>query len=165
MRLFLLRHAEASYDAPTDPERELTPKGEKSIKQLCKFLSRKDFAGLHLIHHSGYVRARQTAELFRDGLLPELALAQMHSLTPEDDPRLLGDFLQSAAGDQMLVGHNPNLSLLTAWLLTGNPLNECIDFKKSGLLCLERGAMPTTQRPGGIWNVKWFITKKLFGSE
>jgi len=161
MRLFLLRHAEASYDAPTDHDRELTPKGEKSIYRLTAFLKKKEFAGLRAIHHSGLVRARQTAEIFRDELRPEIALEESPHLAPMDDPRALGPLLQQAEFDLMLVGHNPNLSILTAWLLTGNARTDCIDFKKSGLLCLERGGPPNEHRPAGAWAINWYVVKRL----
>lgn len=162
MRLFLLRHAEASYDARSDEERELTAKGERSIVQLCQQLRIKEFANLESIHHSTLVRARQTAALFREGMGLTVPLIERGGLTPMDDPTALRDFLLEGSADRMLVGHNPYLTSLAAWLLTGDAFADCIDFKKSGLLCLERGSPPTAARPAGVWVMCWFLVGRPF---
>ncbi|GHC00914.1 phosphohistidine phosphatase SixA [Cerasicoccus arenae] len=158
MRLYLLRHAEASYDAPSDSERELTPKGEKSIEKLCGLLKPKEFGDLLAVHHSTLLRAKQTAQLFREGLGLSIPQIEIAGLAPENDPLALLSFLHGSDKDLMIVGHNPHLSILTAWLLTGNPSADCIDFKKSGLLCLERGSGPSFRRPAGVWVLSWFLT-------
>jgi len=160
MRLYLLRHAEASYDAPTDDERELTPKGEDSIVKLCGRLKAKEFEGLSTICHSTLTRAKQTAELFRDGLGLDAGLKEIGGLAPMNDPTALTDQLVSSREDMMLVGHNPHLTILAGWLLAGDCGATMIDFKKSGLLCLERGATPTPDRPAGEWILSWFLIKR-----
>lgn len=160
MRLYLLRHAEASYDAPTDDARELTRKGEQSIHNLCARLKTKEFADLPMICHSTLTRARQTAELFRLDMKLSAPLREIAGLAPMDDPTALTDYLINAPEDRMLVGHNPHLSILTAWLLAGDPGADVIDFKKSGLLCLERGSPPSPNRPAGVWVLNWFLTKR-----
>ncbi|WP_309385920.1 phosphohistidine phosphatase SixA [Cerasicoccus frondis] len=164
MKLFLLRHAEATYDAPTDQARELTPKGERSIDKLCGRLKAKEFANLPALHHSTLVRARQTAELFRDGLQLDVPLKEMPGLAPMDDPLALSDWLHEGGEDRMLVGHNPHLSILASWLLTGNAFTDCIDFKKTGLLCLERGSPPRADRPAGVWIMNWFVIPRALAS-
>lgn len=157
MRLFLLRHAEASYDAPTDEARELTPRGEQSVARLCRHLKAKPFAGLPFIVHSGLVRARQTAELFRDELSLDVPLRVWSGLTPEDDPCALAERLWASEEDLMLVGHNPHLTLLAAWLLTGDANTDCVHFKKCALMGLERGSRPRAGRSGGTWALAWHL--------
>lgn len=163
MRLYLLRHAEASYDASDDASRMLTFKGERSVGRLCRRLREKEFQGLQVIHHSGYTRAEQTAELFRDALALPVPVRARSRLTPMDDPRALADFLWEGEEDRMLVGHNPHLARLTAWLLTGDVEADCIHFKKCGLLCLERGSGPCEARPAGVWLLSWFAIDRPFG--
>lgn len=157
MKLYLLRHAEATYDAPTDEARELTLKGEKSINALAGMLKPREFSGLGEIRHSTLVRARQTAELFKEDLALQIPLVVKDSLKPEDPPLLLLDELLESRNDLMFVGHNPHLSLLASALLTGSSASICIDFKKSGLLCLERAAPATVERSTGQWVIRWFI--------
>ncbi|WP_309398937.1 phosphohistidine phosphatase SixA [Cerasicoccus maritimus] len=164
MKLFLLRHAEATYDAPTDQARQLTPKGERSIAKLCDRLKTKEFSQLAVIYHSTLVRARQTAELFRDEMQLKTPLQERTGLAPMDDPIALGAFLLECKEDAMLVGHNPHLTMLSAWLLTGSPFTDCIDFKKSGLLCLERISPPNKARPAGVWVMRYFITSRAMES-
>lgn len=162
MRLYLLRHAEASYDFPTDEARELTPKGVRSIAKLCDRVKRKELSGPQAIHHSTLVRARQTAELLHDGLKLEAPLVETVGLAPMDDPTALGNMLWKTSQDLMFVGHNPHLSLLTSWLLTGDIFSDCINFKKSGLLCLERESPPRDGRPAGVWVISWYFINRPF---
>lgn len=161
MRLFLLRHAEATYDAPSDAARELTPKGKNSIRRLCEHLKTSDFKAEPKICHSTLTRAQQTAELFKEGLGLTVPLQEIRGLAPMDDPTALGDFLLNAKDDLMFVGHNPHLSILTAWLLTGDPAADVIDFKKSALLCVEGGSPPNPKRPAGVWVMRWFLANRI----
>lgn len=161
MKLFLLRHAEATYDAPSDEARELTRKGEKSVEGLARMLKPTLFDGLAAIRHSNLVRAQQTAALFKEGLALSQPLQEIEGLAPCDPPLLLLDNYLESAQDLMLVGHNPHLSLLASALLTGRPGHLCVEFKKSGLLCLERAAPPTTEIPIGQWVLRWFIVPKI----
>lgn len=161
MRLYLLRHADASYDAPSDEERELTPKGEQSIRDLCARLKPAEFERLPVILHSTLVRARQTAELFRDNLNLSAPLKPIPGLAPMDNPSSLRELLMGAREDMMIVGHNPHLSCLTAWLLTGDLHANVIEFKKSALLCLERGSQSGAVGPAGVWILQWFMSKPL----
>ncbi len=161
MKLYLLRHAEASYDANCDEDRELTRKGEKSIMALAALLKAKEFSGLKDIWHSSLVRARQTAELFNEDMQLDLPLKESDSLKPSDPPLLLLDEYLEASHDLMLVGHNPHLTLLASALLTGDASSICVEFKKSGLLCLERAAPATLERPTGQWVLRWYVVPKI----
>lgn len=158
MRLFLFRHAEASYDAPSDDARELTSHGIATIRKLTDQLAPKHFSGLRTIHHSGLVRARQTAEHFEQNLGLDLPLSPTEHLRPEDNPRQLIPHLLNSSHDLLLTGHNPNLSHLTALLLTGDLSLPCIHFKKTGLLCLERLPLkPPASHPAGLWSLRWYL--------
>jgi hypothetical protein len=46
-------------------------------------------------------------------------------------------------------------------LISGNPSPILIDFKKCGLLHLERAENPNRQRPLGHWILSWFLVPKV----
>lgn len=161
MRLYLLRHADATYEAPDDFSRVLSPKGRHSLEILCGSLSANVFAKLEEIRHSPMLRAVQTATAFRDLLELKVPMRSAAGLQPEDDPTpLVGEILERSS-DLMLVGHNPHLTFLSAYLLTGNPNSACIVYKKSGLLCLERVSGADEGHPGGHWAIRWFIVPRI----
>lgn len=135
MELYLLRHAEAVDQAPSDSARQLTPHGLEQARQVGIFCHRQGLVP-ELILSSPYRRAAQTAELlaapFRQtvqsapflasGMHPATALAELRAYT-----RLRTLFL---------VGHQPDLGLLAATLL-GLTNSESFPFGKASLLGLE----------------------------
>ncbi|WOO41892.1 phosphohistidine phosphatase SixA [Rubellicoccus peritrichatus] len=162
MRLFLFRHAEATYDAPSDEARELTEKGIKSTKKIAECLKEKEFAGLTEIRHSTLVRARQTAAIFQKEMKTGARICEAERLRPGDNPFELLKGIFEHKGDLMLVGHNPHLTILASILITGDPYSHCIDFKKTGMLSLEMISRPSQDRIAGIWLINWFVVPRLF---
>lgn len=162
MRLFLFRHAEATYNAPSDDARELTDKGIKSIKKLAEHLKAKEFDNLSEIRHSTLVRARQTASIFQNEMQTDARVLEANGLCPGDSPFEIINSLFDCSGDLMLVGHNPHLTILSSMLITGDPYSTCIDFKKSGMLCLEMISGPTQDRIAGGWFINWFVVPRIF---
>ncbi|HXG24530.1 MAG TPA: phosphohistidine phosphatase SixA [Chthonomonadales bacterium] len=132
MQLYLLRHGiaeDGGWNTP-DHARRLTPEGIEQMRAEAEALRRMKLK-LDLILSSPLVRARQTAEIVADVLEMRERL--------RDDPRLasgcrLGD-LQGIIADYpqakrlMLVGHNPDLSLLTGQLVGG----ANVSLKKGGI--------------------------------
>lgn len=142
MLLHLVRHAiaaPASADRP-DAARPLTPEGERKFVAGVRGMKRLGWR-LDAAYHSPFVRAVQTANLLQPLLhgssrsLADLARA------PDED------LLAHVAGEQVaLVGHEPYLSALAAWLVTGEiACGERIELKKGGVAVL---AGPL--RPGGM---------------
>ena len=114
--LVLVRHSKAAHDAPTDLERPLTSKGRTLADKLARSLSRR-IGRLDLLLVSPAERARQTALPVQDRLEPaeirvepEIyhngALKILDLLTP----------LPEATGAQVLVGHEPTVSILAHML-------------------------------------------------
>lgn len=132
MQLYLLRHGiaeEGGWNTP-DHARRLTPEGIEQMHAEAEALRRMNLK-LDLILSSPLVRARQTAEIVANALEMRERL--------RNDPRLasgcrLGD-LQGIIADYpqaerlMLVGHNPDLSLLTSQLVGG----ANVSLKKGGI--------------------------------
>lgn len=142
MELFLIRHAIAAPRSPglPDAERPLTRQGRQRFTQSVAGMQRLAIR-LGQVHHSPWLRAVETAALLKPvvqgDLLPTQALARPPEAT------LLDEIDQAPAA---LVGHEPWMSELLAWLLTGLPTTGAMfAFKKGGVAWLE-GSM----RPGGM---------------
>lgn len=133
MELFLIRHAIAVDREPTlpDAERPLTPKGRRRFQRAVDGLRRLEVR-IDRLYTSPMVRAVETARLLAD-LVEDVRVTQ--SLARSPDPSLL-DELQ---GERVaLVGHEPWLSELCCWLLTGETdAAEALQLKKGGMAWLQ----------------------------
>ncbi|RDI94826.1 phosphohistidine phosphatase SixA [Meiothermus sp. QL-1] len=147
MELYLVRHAIALEAAPGQPDeaRPLSEEGRAKFKEVVKGLKRLGVR-LDRIYHSPKRRAVETAELLvpllegETRVTPHLAEAPREALLAE----LEG---QSVA----LVGHEPWLGELCAWLLMGEPHSERFAFKKGGVALLEGEPRPGQMRLLGFW--------------
>ena len=163
MRLYVLRHGDAEYDAPDDHARRLSARGESTVRQLGLAVRPREFQRVTGVWHSPLVRAIETAELLRDACGLTAPLLTKPGMQPEDDPvPLCAEFAEREA-DLILVGHNPHLTFLAAHLLTGRANQASIVFKKAGLLCLERVGPPTANLPGGHWALCFFLIPRVTG--
>ncbi len=143
--LLLLRHgiAEERGAGLDDASRALTAAGIERTGRVLQRLLELDLRAEVLLS-SPLVRARQSAELARDaGLAPALELEA--ALAPGADPEpLLQRWLGPTSprpgwGRLALVGHEPDLSRLAAWLI-GVPAAQAegrLRLKKAGVLLLE----------------------------
>lgn len=116
MRLCLLRHGEAGYQASRDADRRLTLRGEADVATTLG-RGQQYLRELDIVISSPYCRARQTAAiavqasqfagelLFSSDLLPNASIAGVATL------------LEGIKFEQvLLVGHQPLLGSLLAWL-------------------------------------------------
>jgi phosphohistidine phosphatase len=118
-RLFLLRHAKSSWDAPglADHDRPLAARGRKAAKTMARHIRREGIRPA-LVLCSSAVRARETL----DGVAPpgevqvepELYGASWDELL--DRLRRVPDGVASA----MLIGHNPAIQSLAVRLADGD---------------------------------------------
>jgi phosphohistidine phosphatase len=116
MEIWLIRHATAVARDPSreDAARPLTPKGRKRWARAVKGLGSLGVS-LDALYHSPWLRAVETADALMPLLegervaLPELATAPSERLLE----RLSGDPLA-------VVGHDPWISELLAWLVVGS---------------------------------------------
>jgi phosphohistidine phosphatase len=134
-QLWLLRHAEAEpHGSREDSARRLTERGEQQARAAGVAIARLG-GSFDAILYSPKVRAAQTAELAAD------AWEEQQRERLELHPPLAGAFdatqaleTLSAYGPEarvMLVGHEPDLSMLTGALTGGR-----VDLKKGGLAVL-----------------------------
>jgi phosphohistidine phosphatase len=116
MDLILWRHAEAfeMREVQDDLERALTPKGERQAQRMADWLNRQLPAGAKVLA-SPARRAQQTAA----------ALDRKFKTSPSLAPDATADALLQAvrwpdAREAVLViGHQPTLGLVAAYLLSG----------------------------------------------
>lgn len=137
MKVFLLRHATASY-GPPDPDRPLTGEGSTHAHKLAAFIQDNPFYDFSEIWCSPYLRARQTAAPFMDGINGKIPLVEMDCLTPFGDPEDLIPRLLKTPDSILIVGHNPHLSILSSMLLGLRNSAACIPFKKCGMMIFKR---------------------------
>jgi phosphohistidine phosphatase len=123
MDLFLIRHGEAASlgpDVPADDARPLTDKGWQQCAAVAAALQRGGVTLDRLIT-SPLLRARQTAEGILEhwnGPKPELLVSG--ALQPDTKSKKLKRFLLTLEGSTIgLVGHQPDLGKLAAWLIGG----------------------------------------------
>lgn len=137
MKIYLLRHADAESVRTSDAARELTEGGLRQARAVGTYCAARQIAPALLLT-SPYRRARQTAELVGEaiGVAPQNAAFLASGMTPET--ALLELCAWQRLDDVMLVGHQPDLSLLAASLL-GVEHAENVDFGKAALMCVEAG--------------------------
>lgn len=155
MEIHLIRHAIAedreNWNEP-DELRPLTKEGEKKMRRVARGLRLLDIEFTHL-YSSGLTRALQTADIVRQALKLE-DLRETDALTPGAAPREILPVLNQLPTDAIvgLVGHEPHMSTLLGFLLTGQR-NSFVVFKKGGIACLET---PHPVEPGRAM-LRWML--------
>lgn len=155
--LYLVRHGIAvpsgTPDIP-DPERPLTPKGERRMKVIAKGLKRLGVLP-DRICTSPLPRAHRTAEIVAAGLGLEDRLEIAEPLTATSPAELVRAWLNTRdEPNLMLVGHNPALSRLVGLLVTGEDLMPVCELGKGGVAAFRSGA------EGGLV-IDWIATPGL----
>jgi len=158
MKLLLLRHAIAedqedfSRTGKDDRLRPLTDEGRKKMKQSAKGL-REIVPEIDLLATSPLTRAAQTGAIV-DTVYGGLAEVEIEELSPEATPN---DFLRwlrkQKAGTLAAVGHEPSISLITSWLLTGSE-RRIFSFRKGGACLIEF----TGEVGAGTATLLWALT-------
>lgn len=122
MRLLLLRHGEAGFDAPTDYERHLTSGGVLRLQAMLNTAA-GELSGVTRIVHSPYLRAVQTAGLIQQAEQNQKKL-ELHSLdllTPDSSPQAVIDWLSEQEDESLLmVTHQPLIGYLVSLLCEGD---------------------------------------------
>lgn len=141
MKLYVVRHGiavdRADPSCPPDPDRPLTAMGRERTKQAAEGFARLAPGRVEL-WSSPYLRARQTAEIFRRVLRGRSSSIQLVPwLLPEADPRQLHEQARlQSGGDWLVVGHMPHLSRFLSYATTGAS-SANFELKKAGVACLE----------------------------
>ena len=134
MRLYLVQHGQA-FPAAEHSDRPLTDQGRREVEIVAARLACGQPRLAHLIH-SGKTRARQTAEMLADHLMPGRPVEAAAGLDP-DDP--VEPWVAAANGwteDRLLVGHQPFLGKLVSRLVLGEE-RALVDYRPGTVVCLE----------------------------
>jgi len=156
VNIYVLRHAqaEALEAAVGDSKRPLTLQGRKSVEEVLRS-ARKAKVAPDVIFTSPLIRAKETAEIAASVLRCSRVVETNH-LLPTSAPFALWREIseEKKAGSIFLVGHEPHLSRLIAFLLEAA---VSVDLKKGALVRIEtRGKLGP---PRGV--LKWMITPRL----
>jgi phosphohistidine phosphatase len=133
--IWLLRHGDATSDAPDDASRPLTENGERQARAAGAALAALGVR-IDVCLTSPKLRALQTARLACEalGLEPQVT----ESLRGGDfDPAALA----AGRGDVLLVGHEPDLSRAIQVATGGH-----VEMKKGGLAAIEGSTLLTLMR-------------------
>jgi phosphohistidine phosphatase len=156
--LYLVRHAIAEPRGsawPDDTKRPLTHRGMARMREAVSGL---DAAGIEisLVLTSPLVRARQTAEILARGLTSVPTVEVTNALLPGQPPARMVEALagHARAKSVALVGHEPGLGELAAWLLGAR---EALPFKKGGVCRIDMPSLPPVP-PGQL---VWFALPKM----
>jgi len=160
MEIIFLRHGPAgeredwAKTGRPDSERPLTPDGRKRAREAAKGLARL-IGTADLVATSPWARARETAEIAAKAL--GAPLVDTNFLLPHRSPASLAGWLSELQGERViLVGHEPHLSKVVSWLLTGNGSRSVVGLKKAQALLLE-----TRKAAAGSAVLTWSLPPKV----
>ncbi|HVT39793.1 MAG TPA: phosphohistidine phosphatase SixA [Gemmatimonadaceae bacterium] len=161
MKVLVIRHAIAeereafAESGKSDDERPLTANGRRRMERAARGLHTL-VPRINLLASSPLVRAQQTAavvaKVFRTEVGEETA-----SLSPGASLDQFAKWLAPHAELDVIavVGHEPHLSALVTWLLSGLS-DSRIEFKKGGACLLELDGQPG---PAAA-KLHWLLTPK-----
>jgi phosphohistidine phosphatase len=159
VKLVIIRHGPAGDPnewkaaGRDDRLRPLTPKGKKEMRKAAAGLLEL-VPSFNVLATSPLVRAAQTAEIVAAEYGCESET--LEELAPERDPDEVLPWLQSHPSLIVgLAGHEPHLSTLVGYLLTGRKASF-VELKKGGACQIE---MAEPVRAGG-GTLQWLLTDR-----
>jgi phosphohistidine phosphatase len=162
MELLVVRHAIAVEPAEwaaggkPDHERPLTGEGRRLMRRNARGIAAAA-PWLHAIASSPYVRAIETAEILSREYR-KLEVTTVPALASGGSREELLAWLEKRDDEERiaLVGHEPDLGRLVAWLVSGRP-DGAIEMKKGGA-CLARFVGHPS---AGHGELHWFLPPSL----
>jgi phosphohistidine phosphatase len=144
MRIYLVRHGDAvpEEDAGSDRDRWLSPRGREAARMLGRLL-REQNIDPDTIVCSPLPRAVQTAELLAASLDYIGAISSWRCLEPSAMPRIAANQVAAAGLSVVVVGHEPSISALGAYII-GRP--SFPPFRTAQCFALENGKPTFTAR-------------------
>jgi phosphohistidine phosphatase len=146
MDLFVIRHAIAADAEPgqDDAARKLTPEGARKFRQVVQGIRELDWM-FDRVLTSPWQRALETTELLAPVTDGQTIVTDL--LVDKPRPELFALIAEATATRKRhataVVGHEPWLSELVAWLAFGDPRHgEALDLKKGGIVWLEGSSVP-----------------------
>ncbi len=160
MNIYLLRHAAAEPGFP-DECRILRACGRAHARSLGDFLRSKIAFRPTALWCSPFQRAQETAELLLGawGGTIKQRTSEVR-LEPEMNPGPLVQELQELGRDVLVVGHNPNISILASLLLSGERARTRASFKTCAMACLELNPIPNYGQVGPC-ELSWMLDPRM----
>jgi len=165
MKLIVIRHGAAmdreefARTGASDDLRPLTAEGENELGRVVNGL-RGEVRTLSVLATSPLVRARQTAEIVASAFgrgAPEITNCRLPGAPMEEFETWASAYAEDAV--LAVVGHEPHLSTLVTWLLTGKAESR-IRLKKAGACGVEFEA--GVRRDSGT--LSWLLTPRQLES-
>lgn len=147
MKFYLARHAKAASKGNDAPP-EITPDGIIETRSIAKRILNDYKVKLKKIYHSPKLRAKQTADIFGEYLMPQNGITETRGLLPNDDTSYWEERLLQEDDSLMLVGHLPYVSILTSRLLNKDKKDSSFTFMNSIVLCFSRDNENS-------WKIEW----------
>jgi phosphohistidine phosphatase len=160
MQLLLVRHAIAEAHNrqrwPNDALRPLTARGRRRLRRAAAGVVRLNLVP-DMCLTSPYRRAMQTAAMLHQYAGWPAPVKTAWLLPGRRFERLLTDVAASRAGCVALVGHQPALGRLLAWLISGDLAAANVAFRKGAIACIECAAVPAR----GRGELQWLLTPRV----
>ncbi|WP_076537160.1 phosphohistidine phosphatase SixA [Shewanella sp. UCD-KL21] len=123
MQLFLMRHGEASFDAPSDRERMLSQVGRNQSNTMANWLTQK-VNSVDLVLVSPYLRAQQTWQEVAKHLPEPNKWLVLDDITPSGSPQIAVDAILAYAEHYhaqkvLVIAHMPILGYMVSELVAG----------------------------------------------
>ncbi|MCS7079602.1 MAG: phosphohistidine phosphatase SixA [Chloracidobacterium sp.] len=152
-----IAHELGADGSRSDAERTLTNEGRANTRAAARAMARLEL-DIDAIWTSPLARARQTAEIVAETLQKTQLMEEMAELALGGGPeRVVGALTRLSRGTGvLLVGHEPDLSRLVAYLVWGGLDADHVAFKKGGLCRVD---CPFGLRPGKAV-LRWLLTPK-----
>lgn len=159
--IWIIRHAEALPDG-NDDTRELSAHGRWQANGLGRFLRQLALPPPEIFWHSELLRARQTTELLLETAGWQSVAEERSYLRPEDNPVALADQIAKMKQPIAIVAHNPFLTRLASWLVTGDAEAEAFQMEPATCLCLKHQIhLGGANGPFRRYTVSWMIPPHL----
>lgn len=159
VQLYLIRHAIAHERGEAWPDDRLRPLTEAGAARMAKQARGLAAVGVTFdaILTSPLVRTRQTADILAEAFPAAPRIVDVPALEPgrsaKEAAAALREFTRRTS--LALVGHEPGLGELAAWLIG---LRGPIEFKKGSALLIEVALLPP---PSGSGELRWFLTPRI----
>ena len=153
-----MRHGQAELTRP-DAERRLTREGVAAVERVAVRAAALSPRVDH-VYHSGFARARETAEILAHHLNAADRVEARGGLAPDDPVDPVARWLLDQAGLRgrgatVLVGHLPFMARLASWLVAGDATAQVVAFEPGVLVKL----VPKREREG--YSIAWVLSPEL----
>ncbi len=143
MKLYVMRHGPAEDDSPTgrDADRALTSAGRDRTRSVARALVEGGEAPVAILS-SPLVRAVQTAEIVAAASGVEQIDVRREMAPGGDSLGLVAELVRAARKRVMVVGHEPDLSMLIHRLVGATPEHGMLKAMVVGVRCEPAASEP-----------------------